>query len=287
MSDEGIDQEEANFYHDERRQRLAHEGNRMSNIEPTEEQKQAASTHIDKWQWWDSFNQSEALARLLAEREAKLRAELSEANAEVNALRKSMMQADACIENFIANEDKADELLKRAGLDDTVNVVPRLAALVDETVALRARVEELEDDVEAAKTLMRLAQKHGEAATARVAELESRVSENIRLRVAAEERGRFLQRLANEARTRMDESEKRVAELEAVAEEVSDMRAQLDLADTREAQHLADIKALMAKLVDTQRAIRGGLDVYAEDFDEVLARLAHYDDAKTAEGGEG
>lgn len=206
----------------------------MSNIEPTEEQKQAAAAfvarHGEQNEVIDSGGQAriewspthtvDDIARLLAEREAKLREGLVRIIEAVHV----QMAATALPQPLI----------------DVVRGV-----YAEHPYALH-RIEDLEKVCHAL-------QDERDTLRARVAELEGQVSESTRLRMTETLHGMGVEAMYQE----------------------------------REAQHLADIKAAKEKLVDTQRAIRGGLDVYAEDFDELLARLAHYDDAKAAEGGAG
>lgn len=151
----------------------------MSNIEPTEEQKQAAERFIIEGVMHNAAQQCSALARLLAEREAKLREYVGQLEDQatgqqdlVDTLRARVAEAESALAIYVANDEKADTLLKRAGLDDTTNVVPRLAALVDETAALRARVAELEVY---ADTAMRNRDAHAAARD----ELEEREAQHI------------------------------------------------------------------------------------------------------------
>lgn len=112
-------------------------------IEPTEEQKQAAATWLEdndkcpptETEAWD-------LAHLLAEREHKLRKENDDLRADVRTLLWDLRKIHR--DQLQADLDAARAALRRAGYDDTTNVVPRLSALVDEAIAARARIAELE-----------------------------------------------------------------------------------------------------------------------------------------------
>lgn len=231
----------------------------MSNIEPTEEQKQAVRAIAEKEGARVQLWHLDEIARLLAEREAKLREEVAE-------LSKGWRAAEA--------ELKTERLVAEK--------------------ALAAR-NEMENERDAARRDLKQSKAMSEAARdtlrARVAELEAERGDTV----GCEGCG------------------KRLPSLCAVSTEdpvylcarcVSPMHME------RESQHLADIKALMAKrLVDMREAARWGAELafnvdehvddtkiaadIMEEFatfdaeDEMLARLAHYDDAKAAEGGEG
>jgi hypothetical protein len=70
----------------------------------------------------------------------------STAPADVIKVAEDVKSVQGALDIYVGNDEKADALLKRAGYDDTTNVVPRLAALVDEAIAARARIADLEAD---------------------------------------------------------------------------------------------------------------------------------------------
>ncbi len=110
----------------------------MSNIEPTEEQKQAAEKAIGETilvlHWNSRKAAGDNLARLLAEREAKLRGDVEAAmNLTADGVRKCL--------NLRAEVARLEAKLSRPQ--------PLGMVLLDENEALRARVAELEADLAA------------------------------------------------------------------------------------------------------------------------------------------
>lgn len=213
----------------------------MSNIEPTEEQRQAANALVTKTRIAEEDSiASRALARLLAEREHKLRESyvrigVSTGQAERDALR---AERDANIRLRVAAEDRARMLQGLANIAHT------------ESDTLRADLARANDERVRANGYLLAAQKSEMAMKGQLADARARV-----------------------------------AELEAVTDEISDMRAQLHIADTREAQHLADIKALQILLHRWVSSYVGGR--HGEDARSLVdvtyraltgAPLAHYDE---------
>lgn len=56
----------------------------------------------------------------------------------LEATRKELEQANHALDIYVANDEKCDQLLKSVGLDDTINVVPRLAELVERVKKARS-----------------------------------------------------------------------------------------------------------------------------------------------------
>lgn len=194
----------------------------MSNIDPTEEQRAAV------WRMWMRATEtSDAetvrdIARLLAEREAKLTASI--------------------MKMWVAERTQLNER------SDT----------------LRARVAELEASVTTFHEAWKGAERDFNEQTKRVAELEAFQSEWQQK--DGNTPGYNLQKAKNYGAQAYEWKQKAI-KLEA-----------------RNAQHLDDIKALMAALSDLVLVSAPGLqtmlDLSRDDASELLQLFAHYDDAK-------
>lgn len=196
-------------------------------IEPTEEQKQAAREFMDGTADTDRamWISSGALARLLAEREAKLRKQLAfmEAGslADYNAFAEALQKEDAYLAEINLINERLAEMREVDGRKSRM--------LYDRDVVidtLRARIKELE--AACGERLAKLGEAYEEAETGWLGDIK---------------------------------------ELEA-----------------REAQHLADIKALHRFLGDHEE--EEGIWIPRSEFKDMPCRK-YLDDAKAAEGGEG
>ena len=237
--DEGIDQEESKFYHDERRMRLA----QKSNIEPTEEQRAAV------WRMWmrtsDDDNETvRDIARLLAEREAKLRDEYLTNTCEMSdnvVYYRNLAIVLGAKPQQMANE--YDRKLCAEGIDPDDDGNGYHMSVADVIAGKEANFDE---------------------------------ADTLRVRVAE-----------------LTRTEAKLTAACQVANATNKRRAD------REAQHLADIKALRVHIVSTESGDHDHFDE-SMDFDgcpacesaRILAATAHYDDAKagapaSTEGGEG
>jgi len=115
-----------------------------SNDDELRVQLAAANTKIEQLEM-EAKKPTLGFIRYTAESDvAKLREKLAEAKAEIKSL-------ESVIDIFVANEEKCDAILKSVGLDDTLNIVPRLSALAKDFKYSKA-IDEMrvaEDCVEA------------------------------------------------------------------------------------------------------------------------------------------
>lgn len=220
----------------------------MTNIEPTEEQREAAlrfcKDHSVCGNGWlvDEFT----VAELLAEREAKLREEVARLSSTL-----ALSQDAARLSSYLVAAQRAED--ER----DAAQAELKTERLVAEK-ALAAR-NDMENERDAARRDLKQSKAMTDAArgtlVARVAELE--------------------------------------ASRDRLIEESYDETYALRSALAREAQHLADIKALNQFLGDHET--EGGIWIPCTEYDvmpNLAGRLAHYADAKadapaSTEGGEG
>ena len=221
-------------------------------IEPTEEQKQAARS-VSRYTY--------DIARLLAEREASHLALIAHGvevaaslRAELEHFRKRLVETDTDASDARARVAELEAREQFRDLAAEVDTGEPVDALLTRT--LSARVAELEADVKAAA---------GE------------------LLVEIPEPGSVVARLllANTAMRRQRDA--------LAGDRVRDAAAMDARMQEREAQHLADIKALREGLRHSRGAVcywvkgSGSPSHYIKDLktiDAVLASTAHYDDAK-------
>ena len=250
-------------------------------IEPTEEQKQAAREWIALD--LDMRHGVRHIARLLAEREAKLREEYRRQLGEFNDdVARAVTRAVEGPDEWAMGDDVLRPALQKV-IDAKVATIAARYKHQHENDTLRARVAELERpnwlttptrSTRSRKDRLKEAREREETLRARVAELEAKIADAVFScpGCGRHDFGFF------------------ASQIKAAC---GPCRTRAEVAEAREAQHLADIKALMGSCSVAMDAIDDDDTVAARnELSEATERLAHYDDAKadapaSTEGGEG
>lgn len=210
----------------------------MSNIEPTEEQKQAAKKATEKVLGnAECCKPAYRVARLLAEREAKLQARIDDLTERSARRLDDSTAIDALVYAIACLELQPGSERDRAVRDALNRVIDHVGA-----IEVRAR----DSATKVVSTLVAGAKAREDALTTRVAELE--VSQALLFA----------------------ERDKLNADLFSVAKN----------AHEREAQHLADIKACVGVIEGLLTPSESPLSSPPRSAVSLLARLAHYYDAK-------
>jgi hypothetical protein len=247
-------------------------------IEPTEEQRDAAASAFHGYDHLHLHSRDiEVVARLLAEREHKLRAEIARLSSTL-----SLSEDAARVSSYLVAaqraEDERDAARARIASD-----AEEIVAMYELEARLRARIAELEalklhHDLQA-----EVLKAERDAATARVAELERPNWLTTPTRSTRSRAERLKEALAREEALLA-----RVAELEASEPNVLLQRAYLLACNERnevlerEAAHLAHIKALHQFLGDREE--QEGIWIPRAEFKDIPKHdNVHYD----VEGGEG
>lgn len=253
-------------------------------IEPTEAQRRAATGIV--LACLSGANNAASVfvvARLLAEREAKLQARIDDLTEELAATDTTEMRLRAERDTLRAELEHFRRRLVETDTEAS-EARARVAELEASVKQKNAHIEEMEENANRVGAVIKIFMDYEDTSQRREATYLARIAELEAERFAAVSSDGYIATGTGPVH-------------------VDDVGSVRDALEVREAQHLADIKALMAKrLADMLEAARWGAELafnvdehvddtkiaadIMEEFakfdaeDELLARLAHYDDAK-------